>query len=51
MDVLGEIPYDISVPKAIANGQPVVAAYPDAVSSRQINRIAEALLDAVPVMT
>jgi MinD superfamily P-loop ATPase len=51
MDVLGEIPYDISIPKAIANGKPVVAAYPDSVSSRQINKIAETLLDAIHIMT
>jgi MinD superfamily P-loop ATPase len=51
MDLLGEISYDISVPKAIASGQPVVAAYPDAVSSRQINRIAATLLDAVTAVT
>ena len=51
MDLLGEIPYDISVPKAIASGQPVVAAYPDAVSSRQISRIAATLLDAVTAVT
>jgi len=51
MDVLGEIPYEISVPKAIASRQPVVVAYPDAESSRQINRIAATLLDAVTAVT
>ena len=51
LDVHGEIPYDINVPKAIATGRPVVAAFPDSVSSRQIKRLAATLLDAVRVMT
>ena len=48
--VLGEIPYDINVPKAIANGRPVVEAYPGSVSARQINRLADNLLEAVSLM-
>ena len=50
LSVLGEIPYDIDVPKAIANGRPVVDAYPGSMSARQINRLADNLLEAVSLM-
>jgi MinD superfamily P-loop ATPase len=45
-----EIPYDLSVPKAIAAGQPVVASYPDSVSARQLSRLAESLLADVNII-
>jgi MinD superfamily P-loop ATPase len=47
LDVLGEIFYDINVPKAIANGRPVVDAFPDSASARQIKRLADTLLEVV----
>ena len=50
LDILGEIPYDINVPMAIANGQPVVEAYPDTVSARQIKTLADTLLESVSLM-
>ena len=49
--LLGEIPYDNRVPLAIAGAQPVVAAFPDSVASRQMERLADNLLDAVHAMT
>ena len=42
-----EIPYDSSVPMAIVNAQPVVAAYPDAPSSLQISKLAYTLVEAI----
>jgi MinD superfamily P-loop ATPase len=45
--ILAEIPYDNSVPIAIANAQPVVAAFPDAPASLQINKLAQSLMDAI----
>jgi MinD superfamily P-loop ATPase len=41
----GEIPYDNSVPMAIANAQPVVKVYPDSPSSLQLNKLADTLLE------
>jgi MinD superfamily P-loop ATPase len=37
----GEIPYDNSVPMAIANAQPVVKAYPDSPSSLLLKKLAD----------
>ena len=41
--ILGEIPYDKSMPMAIANAQPVISAYPSAPSSLALGRLAAAL--------
>jgi len=43
IDLLGEIPYDRSVPMALANAQPVVAAYPSAPASLAITGLLAAL--------
>jgi len=40
---LGEIPYDNSIPMAIANAQPVVKAFPDSPSSLLLEKIADTL--------
>jgi MinD superfamily P-loop ATPase len=48
--MLEEIPYDNSVPKAIANAQSVVQAYPDSPSSLMLKKLADTLLKAVHVM-
>lgn len=42
-----EIPYDNSVPMAIANARPVVAAYPDSPSSLLITKLADTLMEAI----
>jgi len=41
--ILSEIPYDKSIPMAVANAQPVVSAYPAAPSSQALNKLAVAL--------
>lgn len=41
--VLSEIPYDLSVPKAISMAMPVVTAYPDAQSSFAIKKLVNKL--------
>lgn len=41
--LLTEIPYDKSMPMAVANAQPVISAYPSAPSSLALGKLAEAL--------
>jgi MinD superfamily P-loop ATPase len=50
MPVLTEIPYDISVPKAIANAMPVAKAYPDSPASHAIYRLADTLKSMIAGM-
>lgn len=47
LKVLSEIPYDISVSKAIAKAQPVVKAFPDASCSQAVTGLANTLKDIV----
>ena len=37
--LLGEIPYDLSIPQAMAGGMPVTAAAPDSPASRAILKV------------
>jgi MinD superfamily P-loop ATPase len=48
--ILSEIPYDNSVPMAIANAQPVVKAFPDSPSSLLLKKLAETLPDFINSM-
>ncbi len=41
MPVLGEIPYDDAVPKAVAKGAPVTEAYPGSPAAKAIREVAE----------
>ena len=45
--ILAEIPYDKSMPMAIASGQPVISAYPAAPSSLALGRLAAALYEKI----
>ena len=45
--ILAEIPYDKSMPMALANAQPVVSAYPAAPSSLALGKLAEALQERI----
>ncbi|MBE9536151.1 MAG: ATP-binding protein [Proteobacteria bacterium] len=47
LEILSEIPYDASVPKAISNSMPVVKAFPKAPSSKAINSLGERLKDII----
>jgi MinD superfamily P-loop ATPase len=48
--VLAEIPYDMSVPKAIANAMPVVKAYPGSPASTAILGLADRLKSVIAGM-
>jgi MinD superfamily P-loop ATPase len=50
VSMLGEIPYDNSIPMAIANAQPVVKAYPDSPSSLQLKKLADILVSRLNSM-
>jgi MinD superfamily P-loop ATPase len=45
--ILAEIPYDKSMPMAVANAQPVIAAYPSAPSSLALGKLAAALSERI----
>ncbi len=45
--ILSEIPYDKSMPMAVANAQPVVSAYPSAPSSLALGKLAVALSEKI----
>ena len=47
--VLAEIPYDKSISQALANGRPVVEAFPDAPSARVIYGLTETLYEKVMI--
>ncbi len=49
MPILSEIPYDLSIPRAMALARPVVAAYPDSASSLALRELAYKLKDKVKV--
>jgi MinD superfamily P-loop ATPase len=45
--ILSEIPYDKSMPMAVANAQPVISAYPSAPSSLALGKLAMALSERI----
>ncbi len=45
--ILTEIPYDNSMPRAVANSQPVVSAYPNTPASLALSKLAEALSESI----
>ena len=45
--ILAEIPYDKSMPMAVANAQPVISAYPTAPSSLALGKLAVALSERI----
>lgn len=45
--ILSEIPYDLSIPKALAKGMPVIKAFPDAPSSIAIKHLADKVTDII----
>jgi MinD superfamily P-loop ATPase len=45
--ILSEIPYDRSMPMALATAQTVISAYPDAPSSLALNKLAEVLSERI----
>jgi MinD superfamily P-loop ATPase len=50
MPILSEIPYDMSIPRAMALARPVVAAYPDSSSSLALRELAYKLKDNIQKM-
>jgi len=47
MTILSEIPYDMSIPRAMAQARPVVAVYPDSSSSLALRELAYKLKDMI----
>ncbi len=47
IDFIGEIPYDDSVPKALARLTPVTKAYPDSAASVAIQRVTKLIIEKV----
>jgi MinD superfamily P-loop ATPase len=47
LPVLAEIPYDLSIMRAVCQGVPVVKAYPDSPSSHALRQLSEALIREV----
>jgi MinD superfamily P-loop ATPase len=45
--ILSEIPYDKSMPMAVANAQPVISAYPAAPASLALKKLAEVLSERI----
>lgn len=50
MPVLAEIPYDMSIPKAIAGAMPVVKAYPESPASKAISELADKMKNIIAGM-
>jgi MinD superfamily P-loop ATPase len=50
MPILSEIPYDMSIPRAMVQARPVVAAYPDSASSLALRELANKLRDEIRKM-
>ena len=49
--ILSEIPYDKSMPMAVANAQPVVSAYPSAPASLALSKLAKALSERINALS
>ncbi|MHB8881629.1 MAG: hypothetical protein ACYC69_09015 [Thermodesulfovibrionales bacterium] len=47
LTILSKIPYDMSIPRAMTQGRPVVAAYPDSSSSLALSELACKLKDMI----